>query len=124
MPDKCSIFPAAMLTVLAGCAGPQLLAHDPAPEAKLDPVTCPYIAINGALQVQYPAKAFESGQEGGCTCDSTSMHKAPPPASGSSGEPARRHRCRCARTLQHPKFLTAGMKGCEFVLEYRKDAPK
>lgn len=33
-----------MLTVRASCAGPQLLAHDPAPEAKLDPVTCPYIA--------------------------------------------------------------------------------
>ncbi|MFZ3321946.1 MAG: energy transducer TonB [Usitatibacter sp.] len=119
------IVAAAVLAMLAGCAVPRLLAHDPAPEAKLDPVTCPYIAINGALPVQYPAPAFESGQEGwvhlrfdidqqGAATNIRQLGASPPGVFDAAA----------LSTLRKARFLSGGTRGCEFVLEYHKDSPK
>jgi TonB family protein len=116
----------AALLFLAACATtPQLLPHDPAPAANLDPKTCPFIAINGDLPVQYPAKAFEIGQEGwvhlrfdvdeqGIATNARQLGSSPP----GTFVPA------ALETLAKARFLNVGAKGCEFVLEYKKDAPK
>ena len=126
MQRKCSILLSAIaLAMLAACAQPQLLAHEPAPVAQLDPKTCPFIAINGALPVQYPAKAYQSGQEGwvhlrfdiddlGAATNVKRLGSSPPGVFDAAGE----------ATLRNARFFTTGAKGCEFVLEYHKEPPK
>jgi protein TonB len=118
-----------MLLAIAACAttppAPQVLPHDPAPEAKLDPKTCPMIVLNGPLPVQYPVKAFEIGQEGwthlrfdidekGEAANVVLLGSSPP---GVFDDAAR-------ATMVNARFISANSKGCEFVLEYKKDPPK
>ncbi len=126
MQDKRSIlFSAIAAAILAACAAPQLLPHEPAPVAQLDPKTCPFIAINGALPVQYPAKAYESGQQGwvhlrfdidaqGVATNVKQLGSSPPGIFDAAA----------LGTLQNARFVTSGAKGCEFVLEYHKDPVK
>jgi TonB family protein len=115
----------ALLLTAAACATPGKIPHDPAPVARPDPGTCPAIAIIGPLQVQYPAKAFETGQEGwvhlrfdvdesGVATNVRQLGASPP---GVFDVAAR-------ETLDKARFLTVNTKGCEFVVDYRKDAPK
>ncbi|HLX25308.1 MAG TPA: TonB family protein [Usitatibacter sp.] len=126
MQGKRSILLSAIaLAMLAACAAPQILPHDPAPVAQLDPKTCPFIAINGALPVKYPAKAYESGQEGwvhlrfdiddlGAATNVKQLGSSPPGTFDAAG----------LATLRDARFFTTGAKGCEFVLEYHKEPPK
>jgi TonB family protein len=117
-----ALIPAVAIALLAGCAGPQLLAHDPAPVAQLDPKTCPFIAINGPLPVQYPAKAFESGQEGWAHLRfDTDEQGVATNIKLLGSSPAGVFDAAALSTVQNARFFSAGSKGCEFVLEYHKD---
>jgi periplasmic protein TonB len=119
----------AVALAVAGCAGPQVqpqeppkvLPHDPAPAAVLDPVTCARLEAQGALTVVYPAKAWESGQEGwvhlrfdvdaqGAAANVRPLGASPP---GIFDDAAR-------EMLAKVKFTTTGLKNCEFVFGFTK----
>jgi periplasmic protein TonB len=126
-------FVAAAL-LAAGCAGPQvqapepvkLLPHDPAPVAHLDPVTCANLGAEGPLTVVYPAKAWESGQEGwvhfrfdvdaqGAAANIRQLGASPP---GIFDTAAR-------EMIDKVKFTTPDVRDCEFVFGFeKKDAAK
>ena len=113
------------LFAATACAGPQLLKHDAVPQAKLDPVTCPVIAINGPLPVQYPAKAFESGQEGWVHLRfDTDAQGVPTNIRKLAASPPGVFDAAALATLEQARFFMAGSRDCELVLDYHKDAPK
>ena len=129
----------AAVLLAAGCAGPQaqpqeaskpeppkLLPHDPEPVARLDPVTCANLAAEGPLAMVYPAKAWESGQEGwvhlrfdvdaqGAAANVRQLGASPPGIfDNAAGE-----------MLAKVKFTTPSLKDCEFVLGFgKKDTAK
>jgi len=116
---------AALVAGAAGCAtGPQPV--EPAPLAQLDPATCPSLMTEGPLSVVYPARAYETGQEGwvrlrfdidsaGAATHIRQMGASP---KGIFDAAAR-------SMLERTKFATVDRKDCEFVIEYKKkDAPK